>query len=370
MILRSNPIHPDTRVDKIARTLARAGYHVQVLGWDYTGSLPVEEQVAEYMLTRLHLPVRFGRGLANFSLQMRWQLALLRWLSAQRHRFDILHACDLDTLLPALYCKAFYKKRLVYDIFDFYADMLRSTPAPLVKMLRKLELWGIGKADAVILADDSRREQIAGSRPKRLEVIYNTLDESQYALPDPPPVRQEILTLAYIGLLQRERGLFELLELLGRHPEWSLELGGSGGEADELQRLASSLSNVRWHGRVPHETAMALNAAADLLLATFDPAIPNHRYSSSNKLFEAMLLGKPILVAQDTNMDRLVEAYSCGAVIAYGQPASLEAALLRFQTDPHYRQSCGENARRAYETRFNWPEMERRLLALYREVSA
>jgi glycosyltransferase involved in cell wall biosynthesis len=369
LILRSNPVHSDPRVDKIASTLGESGYDVQVLGWDYTGSYPTEETRPGYHLRRISYPVQFGRGLANLAHELGWQRRLFGWLMRHRGTFDILHACDFDTVLPALAIRRFYGKLLVYDIFDFYADMLRQTPGPVKAAIRRIDLWAINYADAVILADDSRVEQITGSRPRRCIVVYNSppdqVSPDSSAISSPPGS----LNIAYIGLLQRERGLFELLEVLKLHTEWHLDLGGSGSEEQALQQIAGGLSNVHLHKRLLHEQALALNAAADTLIATFDPAIPNHRYSSSNKLFEAMMLGKPILVARHTNMDRLVDAWQCGLVVEYGDLDSLALALGHLAEDPNLRRRLGQNARQAYEQQFNWKLMQARLLELYQSLA-
>jgi glycosyltransferase involved in cell wall biosynthesis len=223
----------------------------------------------------------------------------------------------------------------------------------------------IRRADAVILADDSRRQQIAGAAPRRLEVIYNTpQDVIGQTLPAERPAGSA-LHLAYIGLMQVERGLLEILEVLKQHPDWTLDLAGFGGDQERILASAEGLANVTWHGRVPYERALQLSAAADALFATYDPAIPNHRYSSPNKLFEAMMLGKPILVCAHTNMDRIVSAVDCGLTLPYGDTAALEAALKLLAADVPLRRRLGENARRAYEETYSWERMRARLHALY-----
>lgn len=368
LILRSNPVHSEPRVDKIAASLAAAGYPVRVLGWDFQGHHPAVEERSGYTLERIRLPVVFGRGLANVGHELRWQRRLLSWLRRERGSFDILHACDFDTVLPALAVARLHDKRLIYDIFDFYADMLRLTPAPVVNLLRAADLWAINRADGLILADDARWQQISGANPRRTAVIYNAPEDLLAGLPAAEDTPAGELRLAYIGLLQRERNLFELLEVLRRHPDWHLDLGGSGPEELSLVEVARSLPNVAWHGRLPYRQAMELNARADVLLAAFDPAIPNHRYSSSNKLFEAMMLSKAIVVARQTNMDRLVETHQCGLVIDYGQAGALETALVRLAQEPDFRRQCGQHGRRAFEQLYNWPLMQARLLGFYQEI--
>src|SRR5574341_443556 len=157
----------------------------------------------------------------------------------------------------------------------------------------------------------------------------------------------------------------QMLDVLRRHPDWTFDLAGFGGDQERILASAAGLANVNWHGRVPYERALQLSAAADALFATYDPAIPNHRYASPNKLFEAMMLGKPVIVCAHTNMDRIVADADCGLVLPYGDIPALEAALRRLASDAALRRRLGENARRAYEESYSWARMQTRLEALY-----
>ncbi len=172
------------------------------------------------------------------------------------------------------------------------------------------------------------------------------------------------LKLTYVGLLQVERGLFEMLTVLKKHPEWELNLAGFGGDEQQLVDMAKDMPNVNWHGRISYNKALQLSQAADILFATYDPSIPNHAYSSPNKIFEAMMLGKPLIAAQDTNIDKIVENYKNGIVIKYGNIQDLETALY-FLEDAEKRGEMGENSRRAYDEKYGWKEMKKKLAALY-----
>lgn len=367
LILRSNPIAPDPRVEKIARALRQNGWKVDILGWDRTGALPSPVQTDFGVVHRLPIRARFGSGLGNLPQLLRWQIGLLLWLIRHREEYQAIHACDFDTVLPALIIAGLRKIPLIYDIFDFYADHLRRTPSWIKSIIRGVDLWVIGRVNAVILVDDSRRSQIAGSKPRLLEVVYNSPENWQ---PDDPIEKNTrfSLRIAYIGLLQKERGIFELLDVLQSHPEWGLDLAGFGGDEEEIQRRAAKLPNVRWHGRISYECALRLSAGADVLIATYDPEIPNHRYSSPNKIFEAMMLARPIIVAKDTNMDLIVERYNSGIVVPYGDRAALEEALRLLEHNPEERREMGRNARTAYETQYGWPIMKQRLIRLYEKV--
>lgn len=365
LILRSNPIAPDPRVEKEARSLQKAGYTVSVLGWDRSGSLSTNEDTGGLHIQRLPIRAGYARGLMNFWPLLRWEFALLFWLVRRRNEYDILHACDFDTVLPALLCARLFKKKIVYDIFDFYADHLRATPEAYKNIIRRLDLWAINTADGVILVDDARKAQISGSQPRRLSVIYNSPEDLPVAIQFEPERPGVSLRLAYIGLLQVERGLLDVLQVLRAHPKWHLDMAGFGGDQEQILAAAEEMPNVTWHGRVPYAAAIELSARADVLFALYDPGIPNHRFSSPNKLFEAMLLGKPILVARGTNMDEIVLKTGCGLVVEYHKIDQLEQAIHRLEQNPALRSQMGAKARQAYEQEYGWATMEQRLQALY-----
>lgn len=364
LFLRSNPIAPDPRVEKEARALAAAGYTVRALGWDRTAALPARELREGWEVLRLPIRAEYGQGMANLPALLRWQRELWRWLADHREEYDLLHACDFDTVLPALLAKLLFRKRVIYDIFDFYAEHLRRTPGWIKAITRRLDLWSASLADALILVDEARRSQVRGARPRRLEVIYNSPEEIPFPVQPPPgPFR-----LVYVGQMQVERGLFDVIEVMRRHPEWRLDLAGFGGDEAALLEAARLLPNITWHGRVPYEQALRLSAAADVLFATYDPAVPNHRYASPNKVFEAMLLGKPVVVARGTNVDGIVKQHDCGLVIEYGRLEALDSAFARLAADSGLRRWLGVNGRRAYDNVYGWARMRERLLALYAAV--
>lgn len=376
VICRSNPIAPDPRVEKEARTLNQAGHDVTMIGWDRTGKLPQKDKIQGISLIRLPIKAEYAAGMLNLPQLLRWQWGLLVWLVRHRYEYDLIHACDFDTIIPALVCRRIWHKKVVYDIFDFYADHLRATPEWIKKVIRAIDLRCVNMADAIILADDSRWKQIRGSQPRRSAVIYNSPEDHLYSPQDGKSKDQNfsqrpvnsLLHIVYIGLLQVERGLFELIGVLREHPRWSLALAGFGGDEEQVLEQLQDMPNINWHGRISYQEALQLNSAADTLIATYDPTIPNHRYSSPNKVFEAMMLGKPIIVAQDTNMDRIINQTECGLVVKYGDASALESALVRLETEPELCQRLGAKARIAYESTYSWKIMQDRLLKLYADL--
>jgi glycosyltransferase involved in cell wall biosynthesis len=369
IITRSNPVAPDPRVEKLAHSLMESNHDVRIVCWDRTGEWQTHAARNDLSILRLHVPAQFGKGMQNLPHLLRWEFRLLRWLYRNQASFDVIHACDFDTILPAMIVGKLFHKKIVYDIFDFYADHLRATPEAVRRWIGLVDVWVVSHVDALILADESRREQIRGGNPKRVEIVYNTPMDMQVEAGSFAKPENSKLHLAFVGLLQIERGLLELFEVLARHPDWSLDLAGFGGDEGILLPKASALPNVRCHDRVPYGVAIKIMSGADILIATYDPAIPNHRYASANKLFEAMMLAKPIIVADGTNMDRIVTQYHCGLSVKYGDVHALEHALMNIAQDERLRRKLGDAGRHAYETQFHWDIMDRRLSKLYTFLS-
>ncbi|MEK6222380.1 MAG: glycosyltransferase family 4 protein, partial [Chloroflexota bacterium] len=278
----------------------------------------------------------------------------------------VFHACDFDTVLPALFFKLIYRNKLVYDIFDFYADHLRRTPRIIKALIRWLDLGTIRMADAVILVDEAREAQIARGNPKRLEFIYNSPEEQR--IPENTVRQNDKFRIVYVGLLQKERGLFQLLDLIARHPEWELDLAGFGGDEEIIKSRSYGQDNINFYGRIPYPEALALGTQSDLFYALYDPHIPNHRYASPNKIFEAMMLEKPVLVAAGTNADRIVQECESGVVVDYFDNADIEAKIEFLANNPTVRAQLGANGRRAYENKYGWKNMKAKLLNLYNNI--
>jgi glycosyltransferase involved in cell wall biosynthesis len=367
---RSNPIAPDPRVEKEARALRMEGYRVMVVGWDRSGDLSSREVRGQVEIFRLRIKSGYARGIHNLPQLLRWQVGLGVWLMRNHRRYDCIHACDFDTVLPALLARFLFRKTVVYDIFDFYADHLRKVPAWIKKIIARIDLWAIGQADAVILADEARRGQIKGSRPRQVHIIYNSPEDTgQPALRTGEFSPSARLKIAYVGLLQVERGLFEMLEILKQHPEWEMAVAGFGGDQEAFLECAKDMPNLHWLGRVPYERAIDLSGAADVLFATYDPAIANHAYSSPNKIFEAMMLGKPVIVARRTNMDAIIERYQVGLVVEYGDVQGLENALRTLSENHKLRGQMAGRARKAYDEVYSWAKMRDRLSRLYQRLN-
>lgn len=368
LFLRSNPVDPDPRVEKAAAVLVELNHEVQILAWDRRGGAKRHERRRGASIQRLAIPGNFGQGVRNLLPLVKWNLAIARHLLRGANSYDVVHACDFDCVWPAAIARFIKKKPFVYDIFDFYADGFYGSRKRnlLSRLIRRLDFFAMRLADTVIVADDSRREQIRGATPQRLEVIYNSPEQLSTSLVIDPGPRLRVL---FAGVLYNNRGIKEMADVVAATSAAEMAIAGFGGDEDDIRAYVNGMTNVDFIGKIDYAEVMRRSASADLLFATYDPIVPNHRYSSANKLFEAMMLGKPIIVAHNTGMDNIVANYKLGFVVPYGSREALDECIRTVSSwTADDRKRFAQHTRSVYEAHFAWSRMSERLRDIYTNI--
>jgi len=349
----------EPRLDREARTLAEAGYDVHAVVWDRDLSFPEEERRDGYTVHRVRYRAPYNRPALAWKLPGWWRRAyrLLRTLKP-----DIVHSADYDTAPPAMRAQRAWGARFVFDIWDFYADMITANvPAIVRRSLEEREEEAIRAADLVVLPDLARRSRLR-AEPRRIVEIMNVPDERDI-VSEP----HDRFSLFYGGNIAKDRGLVDLVracEATGA----VLVVAGQGPDEATLLPVIESSPIATYVGVVPHDEVLRLTAAADAVPLLYDPAVPNNRLASPNKLFEAMMLGKPVVVSDGIAAADLVRSEGIGLIAPYGDVAALRAALERLMLSPDLCRELGLRGRALFGARYRWPIMEQRLLAAYAEL--
>ena len=94
---------------------------------------------------------------------------------------------------------------------------------------------------------------------------------------------------------------------------------------------------------------------------------PHIETTMPNKVFQFMMLGKPVVVSSTPPMMRVVNDAQCGMVFEERNARSLAQAVIKLENEP-FRRRLGENGERAAMDRYNWQETVQALLGLYRAL--
>lgn len=358
IFLRSNPIDPYPRCEKVMQSLARQGILVRAIGWDREGFALTRNPPSQ--VEWISIPCSYGKGLTNIYTHVLWQIALVKKLLRERNSYTHIHAFDLDTVFPALIMKILFRKYVVYDISDYHFDCL-AIPG-IKQILFILNACAIYGCDRVLVPTESRKKRMGRFLINKIHVIYNTPPDTRGSL----VVKHEnFFRLAFIGVFSDGRFLSEIVGIIRRHRSWHLDIGGYGKLYKILQGACTDISSIRFLGQVSYEKTLQLYANSDVLFALNDPAFAQYRDSAPNKLYESMMLSKPILVARGTGVDALVSEIGCGMVCDYDNVLDVEKALVYLEKNPQVRSEMGKRGREAYEREYSWRLMEKRLFSIY-----
>lgn len=363
-LIRSHPIDPDVRIEKEAKVLTNAGYSVTIIGWGrYGKNVSRVQQKEGYSIERFLFKAPWGKRVVIF-LPI-W--FIFEFIRLKKNDWDVLHAADFDTLLPALFLAKIRKKPIIYDIFDFYSEQILH-PKILNKVIKHFESFFLQFADVIIIVDPSRLKQLGLNKTPLLEIIYNSPPDFFKKNPPTNLKYDNYFRIFYAGVLSPDRDFLSLINAGLEFDNVIIEIAGYGFYEKEIRTLAKNNSRISFLGQIPYEKVIEKTIQSDLLFALYDPKMPNNQYASPNKLFEAMMCGKPILISDETNMANIVKEENCGLIIPFGDLNAIKKALFNLIYTPDLCKKLGDNGRKAYESKYNWGIMEQKLLKVYAQV--
>ena len=363
VLIRSNPVRPYPRLEKMANCLAKNGYGVTVLAWDRDSNYaPKEEELklkdTTVKIVRIGLKGQFSGGIKkNLKGLLGFQKFIYRWLKQHKSEYEIIHAYDFDTGYTALKCAKMLKKKFIYDIPDYYVDSHGLKNLLVGNIVEHMEKSVINRANAVIICTEERKKQIAGTHPNKLYVIHNTPDiniedDAQ------PSSENKRLKLVYVGIFGKVRFIDKIAEVVSSRDDCEFHIGGFGAGMEQyFEKMAETHNNIFYYGRLPYDKTIALERECDVMCAIYDPTIPNHYYAAPNKFYEALSLGKPLIMARNTGMASIVEEYGIGEVIDYNVE-SLNSALDRLIANKNMNNNMEEKAKELYRNTYSWKRME------------
>lgn len=176
------------------------------------------------------------------------------------------------------------------------------------------------------------------------EVVSCGIDLDRFAVA-PPRRAAETPTLLFVGRLEQEKHVDELLRAFARLPRTlaaRLEIVGMGSLRPSLEALARALglgSSVRFLGAVDDDELVAAYARADVF------AMPGTAELQSIATLEAMATGLPVVAADAMALPHLVRHDVNGRLYAPGDVTRLAGDLALLLGDPALRARLGRGSR-------------------------
>lgn len=353
--LGSRPIPRVLRMMDVAK---QSGFETLFLSARREQGLPDMDTSGPHPIRRMgrYFPLLNGRAPHVYVLGvLLFNVALFREFI--RLRPALVHCSDIEAMPAAVAYRLIRRCRLIYNIHDNLSERY-NIPLWARRVLNVIEGAFVLTASVTLVPEEFRRDTLPRWSRHRVQVVRNTpRDRGVAAMPEASwPIR-----IFFGGWLDWGRGLRQLLELVGSSQDFYLTIAGEG--SPEIVREIENAPKTRYLGFVSHDQVMDETAKCHFVAALYSPHRPINRHAASNKLAEALSLGRPALVNDEMLIVRDLKPYQCLVVMPYERIASDAACVLRSLIadseglSKEYRAMCGA-AREAYEKLYSWEVAE------------
>ena len=383
--LVSNSFDEDPRAQKIARSLIQFGHTLSVFAWDRDGSKPELETQQGISIRRVGPTSRAGHGLRQLPAMLVYWRRVVRFLIGGD--FSVIHCNRFDTLVPALVACVFRRRPIVYDLHTSYADRLRIHDAqwmmPVVRRLvMAFETIALRRWVFHAFSDSPQYSDALRERGVRSVSTLMNLPSADFGITEDRSHSHGKITFGRIGAFSEQLGqgaddLFFILERVRReYPSVNvhLQLVGNFVPADYVERVRERMrplaSDVTLVDYVPYESVREWYARLDIAVITYAVSA-GARYSqlaTSQKLFECMAYGIPVVLVANPLMERIVSDVGCGIVPLARDHAGIYEGFLKLVLNPELRRSMGANGQRAHRDRYHWEIEASELNRVYQAI--
>jgi glycosyltransferase involved in cell wall biosynthesis len=286
---------------------------------------------------------------------------------------DIVHAHDVNTLPTGWLVSVLTRSPLIYDAHEISTD--REGYASFRSIVGWVEKHLMPRAAASITTTDTRAKFFARAygvpRPLVLQnrPRYESVERSQ-RIRNELNLQETWPIVLYQGGLQQGRGLERLVEAAAQVSNSYFVFIGGGRIESVLKELAHSLgleNRVYFIPTVSLADLPSYTASADIGVQPIENTCLNHLSTDSNKLFEYMMAGLPVVASSLPEIRTLVSEHELGLLVEPGSISELAFAICRLVGNDDLRHKFEKNAAIASQ-HLNWDEQEGALLSLYKDV--
>ncbi|MFH1978681.1 MAG: glycosyltransferase family 4 protein [Candidatus Aenigmatarchaeota archaeon] len=279
----------------------------------------------------------------------------------RKKEFDVIHAFKLLPHTGPVGAKI--KKKMgtpfVLSIDDY------DVAASKNKLKNKVMKWAeksYKEADAITVASENLRSIYGGS------VVYQVANEYAFKKPDPKKfIKKHNLEgkkiIAYAGTFYDHKGIDILIKAVKKINSPKIKLVLAGGPDVEKYRKMSGKETL-FTGKIPINEVADLTAAADIYVIPTKDSI-YARAEIPAKIFEPMMLGKPVIASKISDIPKILSNGKCGLLTKPGSVEELADKIMYLIDNPKEMNKIASNAKNKYDSNYSYKEMEKRISRMY-----
>jgi len=352
-----NDLTYDQRMHRVCTSLSKAGYDILLVGRVKGKSIALIDQVYE----QKRILCFSSSGLMMY---LEFNLRLLLFLLV--HKFDIINAVDLDTIMPASIAARLKSRSMVYDAHELFTEVPEIVSRPyLHKIWSWIENKFVPQAKASYTVGPGIAEIFEEKYNQTFTVVRNV------------PFRQAIhhfkteeKIILYQGAINEGRGLKEMIDaMIHLDKEIQLWIIGDGDLYEEVKdaTLATvAKTRIKMFGYVPPEELKELTKKAWIGINLLENIGLSYYYSLANRTFDFIQAGVPAIHMDFPEYRAINEKYAIAELVQDLSTTSIIKAVKALSDEERYnrlKQNCQIAA-----ADLCWENEEGKLLEIYDEL--
>ncbi|WP_167888663.1 glycosyltransferase family 4 protein [Thermococcus sp. MV5] len=380
---------PDIRVEKEANTLLKEGHEVFLLALKRNPKEREHEVYRGIKINRIPKPPLyeiFYGSFFNLIPSAKKQIEVF----IEENDIDVIHVHDLFLVNTTYFASKKFKIPIIADLHEPYPELIKLWHGNRIErfIFYDYRRWlffenhTLHKVNKIItVAEEAKRRLILihGIHEKKIEVITNTETLEFCNLSVNRGIVKaytKYFTILYVGGFGSHRGIETLLQATSKLRDTipNLRVVIVGGRDNQIRKTEERSRNlgiadiVEFTGYKPFKEVPSYLHAASLcvvphtLTSHTDNTIPH-------KLFQYMLLGKPVIVSSCKPLREIIEMTKGGLVFTANNPNDLAAKIEYLYKNKKLLKKLGRFGLRATRYgKWNWENTSKRLISIYKNL--
>lgn len=337
---------------RLFKSINKFDNSVRVIDWDRLHKFSKTEQINGINYTF----ILHGWGYKN-----RWLLiGYIFWmwkvfLYALQNKPKRIWVSNFQNGLPVAVAAIFTKTPFIYYIHD---NISISYPWPklITKLVEKVDNWIIKKAAVVIVPDENRILPHANHLTHKFVILPNVPYRREK--PNMSQSHNSKFTIFVLGTIWDSRGIDTLLSAVKGINDIRILVAGNIPQKQVLDKLLAD-SKVDYRGLLPQKDVFDLYQESDIIFSFYDPSLPINQKASPTKIYESMMMGKPVLVNEEIFFSKKVIDWDIGYSCGYWDINGLHITIQSIKNCSNELKNKGAKAYFLHRNKYNWEEYEK-----------
>jgi glycosyltransferase involved in cell wall biosynthesis len=381
---------PEIRLEKQSIALIEAGYDVRVLSQKmHPSETDFEILSNNYSVERIKVGKQSLLSKFNFN-RKEYVEGLQNFISS--YEPDILHVHDFHTI-PIVVKTVKGKIPIIADLHEnmpaawkAYRANFNIVKKTIHAIVYNYHIWRyyerkyLPECAAILVTVPEAKNVLIqlGINSNIIHPISNTEDETTFPV-SKQNFNKKLITkydnewiLLYVGGLGPHRGLETTLRSVphvNNHIEnfKLLIVGAKDFEKDAIVKLANNLKiapHVEVINWVPFSEIFSYIKLSSVCIVPHDD-YEHTQTTIPHKLFQYMIMGKPVLVSNCRPLKRVIDDTKSGLVFTANDPRDLAKKLIQLNQNPEELEQMSKNSIIAANGKYSWKIEKNKLLELY-----